>query len=138
VLIFVCVEDRVGGPFEVAPTTRAEVRAPVAGFLREVFCDEGERVYTAAVVARLEIPDLDSQLAQKRAAVREAAAHLRLLEIGTRPEEVTEQRGRVERAQAWRDRADKRSGPASPARSWPPWTNRSPSAARSRSTTRKS
>jgi putative peptide zinc metalloprotease protein len=78
----------------------------VGGFLREVFYDEGERVYPGAPLARLEIPDLDSQLAQKRAAVREVAAHLRLLEAGPRPEEVAEQRGRVQRAQVWRDLAE--------------------------------
>src|SRR5581483_374618 len=87
-LVFVRVEDRAGGPFEAVPVTRAEVRAPVAGFLREVPSDEGEHVSRGAPVARLEIPDLDSQLAQKRAAVREAAARLRMLEAGARPEEV--------------------------------------------------
>ena len=60
-----------------------------------------------ASVARLEVPDLDSQLAQKRAAVREAAARLRLLEAGARPEEITEQRGRVQRARRWRDLAER-------------------------------
>src|SRR5262249_34969171 len=104
-LFFGSMEGRVGGPFEGTPATRAEGRAPRAGFLREVFYDEGERVYPGALVARLEVPDLDSQLAQKRAAVREAAARLRLLEAGPRPEEVAEQRGRVQRAQAWRDLA---------------------------------
>ena len=108
--LFVRVEDRAGGPFEVAPAFRAEVRAPVAGFLREILHDEGEEVYAGAPVARLEIPDLDSQLAQKRAAVREAAARLRMLEAGARPEEVAEQRGRVKRAEAWRDLAEQDLG----------------------------
>jgi multidrug resistance efflux pump len=105
-VLFVRVEDRAGGPFEAAPTTRAEIRAPVAGFLHEILYDEGEEVYVGAPVARLEIPDLDSQLAQKRAAVREAAARLRMLEAGARPEELAEQRGRVKRAAAWRDLAE--------------------------------
>jgi HlyD family secretion protein len=56
-------------------------------------------------IAQLEIPDLDTRIAQKRAEVDKARAELRLVEIGTRPEEVVEQRGRVERAKAWRDRA---------------------------------
>jgi putative peptide zinc metalloprotease protein len=105
VLAFVSPEERVGGPFEVWPATRAEVRAPVAGFLREIFADEGERVYSGAALIRLEIPDLDSQLAQKRAAVCETEARLRLLKAGPRPEEVAEQRGRLQRARAWRDLA---------------------------------
>src|SRR5262249_11449702 len=112
VLFFGRMEARRGGLLEVCPATGAGVGAPVAGFLREVPYDEGERVYPGALVARLEVPDLDSQLAQKRAAVREAAARLRLLEVGPRPEEGAEQRGRVQRAQAWPDPAPPHPHPA--------------------------
>lgn len=98
-------EDRASGACHVRPAVRAEVRAPVAGFLRELRVNEGDRVSSSAVVARLEVPDLDSRIAQKRAEIQEAHARLRLLEVGPRPEEVAEQRYRVERARAWRDRA---------------------------------
>jgi multidrug efflux pump subunit AcrA (membrane-fusion protein) len=104
------VEDRVSGSFQVRPATRVELRAPVAGFLHEVHGDEGDRVYAGAAVARLEIPDLASRLAQKRAEGHEIQARLRLLEAGPRPEEVAEQRRRVERAQAWRDLAEQDLG----------------------------
>jgi putative peptide zinc metalloprotease protein len=97
-LCLIRIEDRAGGAFQVRPVTRAELRAPVAGFLREVYCDEGDRVSPGAPVVRLEVPDLASRLAQKRAEVREAQAKLRLLEAGPRHEEVVEQRYRVERA----------------------------------------
>jgi multidrug resistance efflux pump len=97
------IEDRAGGAFQVRALRRAELRAPVAGFLREVYCDEGDRVSPGAPVARLEVTDLTSRLAQKRAEVREAEAKLRLLEAGPRLEEVVEQRRRVERAKAWHD-----------------------------------
>jgi multidrug efflux pump subunit AcrA (membrane-fusion protein) len=99
------MEDRAGGSFRLRPAVRAELRAPVAGFLREVYFDEGDRVSPGAVVARLEIPDLESRLAGKQAEVREVRARLRMLEIGPRPEEVAEQRRRVERTRAWRDLA---------------------------------
>jgi multidrug resistance efflux pump len=100
-------EDRVGGSFRLRPATRAELRAPVAGFLKSVNCDEGERVSPGAPVARLEVPGLESRLVQKQAELGEARARLRLLEIGPRPEEVVEQRRRVERAQGWRDLAQR-------------------------------
>jgi multidrug resistance efflux pump len=105
-LALVSIEDRSGGPFQVRPQTRAELRAPVAGFLRAVQGDEGDRVSSGAVVALLEVPDLASRLAQKRAEVREAQARLHLLEAGPRYEEVAEQRQRVERAREWRDLAE--------------------------------
>jgi multidrug efflux pump subunit AcrA (membrane-fusion protein) len=104
-LFLVPIRDRVGAPFQVRPAVRAELRAPVAGFLKEVCCDEGHRVSAGALVARLDVPDLASRIGQNQAAVREARARLRLLEAGTRYEELAEQRRRVERAGAWRDLA---------------------------------
>jgi multidrug efflux pump subunit AcrA (membrane-fusion protein) len=105
VVFLMPIDDRAGGAFQVRALTRAELRAPVAGFVREVYCDEGDRVSPGAPVAKLEISDLASRLAQKWALVREAQAKLRLLEAGPRCEEVVEQRRRVERARAWHDLA---------------------------------
>ena len=99
------VEDRASGPFQLRPATRAELRAPVAGFLAQMLFDEGDCVSPGSVVARIEVPDLASRLAQKRAEVCEATAKLRLLEAGPRAEELAEQRRRVERAAAWKDLA---------------------------------
>jgi multidrug efflux pump subunit AcrA (membrane-fusion protein) len=56
------------------------------------------------------VPDLASRLAQKRAEVREARAKLSLLQRGPRPEEVTEQKHRVDRARAWCDQAERDLG----------------------------
>src|SRR5262245_2903392 len=104
-LSLIQIEDRAGGAFLVRSSTRAELRAAVAGFLREVYCAEGDRLSPGAPVARLEVPDLASRLARTQAEVREARARLRLLEAGPRHEEVVEQRHRAERARAWRDLA---------------------------------
>jgi multidrug efflux pump subunit AcrA (membrane-fusion protein) len=104
-LFVITIDDRASAPFALRPAVRAELRAPVAGFLREVCCDEGDRVSPGMLVARLEVPDLVSRLSQKQAGLREVGAKLRLLEAGTRPEELAEQRRRVERARAWRDLA---------------------------------
>ena len=95
------MEDRVGGTFEMRPIHRAELRAPVAGFLEAVHFDEGDRVSSGALVARLKVLDLTSHISQKLAAVREVEANLRLLEAGARAEEVAEQRQRVRRAGDW-------------------------------------
>jgi multidrug resistance efflux pump len=106
-LYLVEIEDRASGPFQVRPASRAEVRAPVSGFLQGVSYDEGDRVYAGGILARIEVPDLASRRRQKRAEIREACSQLRLLEIGPRPEKVLEQRHRVERAEKWRDLAEK-------------------------------
>src|SRR5262249_14574841 len=99
------VEDRVGAPFQLRPGTRAELRAEVSGFIRELYFDEGDAVPCGRPVARLSIPDLGSRIAQKRAELREVEARLYLLQEGTRAEVVAAQRARVERARAWGERA---------------------------------
>jgi multidrug resistance efflux pump len=104
-LSLVQMEEKAGGSFRLRPATRAELRASVAGFLREVSCDEGDRVSSGKLVARLEVPDLYSRLAQKQAEIGEVQAKMRLLNIGPRPEEIAEQRLRVARSQAWCDLA---------------------------------
>jgi HlyD family secretion protein len=106
-LCFIEIDDRAGGSVRLRPTVRAEVRSPVAAFLKEIYVEEGDRVSPGAPVALLEIPDLASRMAQKDAEVREAQARLKLLEEGTRPQELAEQRERVARARAWRDLAIK-------------------------------
>jgi multidrug efflux pump subunit AcrA (membrane-fusion protein) len=104
-LFLIPMQDRASGPFQLRPTIRVELRAPVAGFLKEISCDEGDRVAPGALLVRLEVPDLASRIAQKRAEVREVQAKLRLLETGPRYEEIVQQRRRVERAEAWGDLA---------------------------------
>jgi putative peptide zinc metalloprotease protein len=104
-LIFIEVEDRAGGPFQARGVTRAEVRAPVAGFLKEIHPDEGHQVSSGALLVRLEVPDLDSRLSRKEAEVRESQARLRKLEVGPRKEVIVEQRARVARGVKWRDLA---------------------------------
>jgi multidrug resistance efflux pump len=99
------IEDRASGPFRLRSSTRAELRAPVAGFVREIYVDEGVPVARGTPIVRLEDPDRVSRLTQKCAERREVLARLRLLEEGPRREERDEQRRRVERSRHWRDLA---------------------------------
>jgi putative peptide zinc metalloprotease protein len=103
VLCLVRIDNRASGSFAVRPATHLEVRAPVAGFLRAVHYDMGQTLRAGTVIGCLEIPDLESLVAQKQAQLRESEANLRQLTAGPRPEAVREQRLKVERAQAWYD-----------------------------------
>jgi putative peptide zinc metalloprotease protein len=105
-LFFVPMEQRACGNFKLRPTRRAEVRAPVAGFLRAVQFDEGDHVERASVLGMMEVPDLASKISQKRMDIEEASAKLKLLLIGPRQEEIVEARQRVERLTHWRDLAE--------------------------------
>jgi multidrug resistance efflux pump len=99
------VEDRAGAPFRLRLGTRAELRTEVSGFIHELYLDEGATVPAGRPVARLNIPDLGSRVAQKRAELREVEARLYLLKEGTRTEVLAAQGARVKRAREWRDRA---------------------------------
>jgi len=101
VLLITPIYDRAGGPFQVRPMVRWEVRAPVAGFLREINTEEGETVAPGYTMFHLEVPELTSQISRKEAEIRETQATLTRLEAGTRPEELQQQREKVARSIAW-------------------------------------
>ncbi|MGH7138508.1 MAG: HlyD family secretion protein, partial [Pirellulales bacterium] len=105
VLGLVKIEQRATGDFIVEPATSMQVRAPLAAFLKEVAGDEGTHVSAGQRVALLDVPDLESKIAGKRAEVRETEAQLNLLKTGTRQEELDDAQQRVERAVEWRDLA---------------------------------
>jgi multidrug resistance efflux pump len=100
-LCLIPMDDSVTATFKARPAVRLEVRAPVSGFLQEVRYDEGDRVKLGELLACIEIPDLSSKIAQKRAEEQEADAKLKLLIAGSRPEEIAEQRDKVARAKEW-------------------------------------
>jgi multidrug efflux pump subunit AcrA (membrane-fusion protein) len=106
-LVFVPWHDRASGTFEVRPVVHAEIRAPEAGFLTVISCDEGEHVTKGMMIARLSLPDLASRVSQKQAEVSEAQAKLKLLRAGSRDVELDQQRRRVAAAKTWRDIAKK-------------------------------
>jgi multidrug resistance efflux pump len=104
-LFFIQITDSVNGDFQVRSATSMEIRAPVSGFLKSVYFDEGERLPAGSMIAKLSITDLSSRIAQKKAELCETGAKLALLEAGTRPEEIREQREAVRRAESEKDRA---------------------------------
>ncbi len=99
------ITDRAGGEFFVRPMVHWEVRAPVAGFLRDVSCEQGVEVSAGVAVARIEVPELASQIARKKLEIAESEAILRKLRCGPRPEAMIEQKARIDRATNWRDLA---------------------------------
>jgi len=105
-LFFIPMEQRACGNFHLRPQNRAEVRAPVAGFLREVHFDQGDGIKAGAVLGMMEVPDLASRIAQKQADIEAAAAKLRLLQVGVRHEELLEAHRNVQRLAEWRDLAE--------------------------------
>jgi putative peptide zinc metalloprotease protein len=105
VMSVIQMDERAGGTFHVRTGKRLEVRAEVSGFLQEVHFDEGDQLTKGAVIARIDVPDLESLISQKSSALKEAQANLRRLNVGPRVEEIAEQQAKIKRAQNWRDLA---------------------------------
>lgn len=83
------------GDLEILPQQQADVRAGVAGTVREVRVGEGDVVSAGTVLARLSDAQQRAQVAASEAALAQLRADLRLLEAGARDEEVEVARSRL-------------------------------------------
>ncbi len=88
---------RVSGQVEA---TEVQVASPVAGRLLERRVEEGARVERGAVVAVLDTADTELAIARVRAERDQADAQLRLLQAGSRPEDVRQAEAQVSSARA--------------------------------------
>ena len=73
------MEDRIVGTFIMKSTERAEIRAPMASFLTAVRADEGDDVAVGELISEMEVPGLQSDIAQVEAEIAEIWARLRIL-----------------------------------------------------------
>jgi multidrug resistance efflux pump len=80
---------------EIRPVDRAGVRAPLDGILSEVLVDEGQRIESGAVLARIANADLRVAVVKSQSALERARAELKLLLEGSREEEIARARSRV-------------------------------------------
>ncbi len=94
------------GQFEVLPRNRADVRALVAGDVREVLVQEGELVKAGQVIARLEGSAQRAKAAASEADLARIEADLALVTKGARSEEIEVARSRVATAKAAADLTD--------------------------------
>ena len=88
---------RVSGHVEA---TEVQVAPEVGGRLLELRADEGDRVNAGDVVARLDTRDTQLQIDRARAERSAAAAQVRLLRAGARPEDIRQAEAQVDAAEA--------------------------------------
>jgi HlyD family secretion protein len=88
---------RVSGHVEA---TEVHTAAEVGGRLLDLRVDEGDRVEAGAIIARLDTEDIALQIARTRADRGATLAQLRLLEAGSRAEDIRQARAQVDAATA--------------------------------------
>ncbi len=64
----------VAGQFQ--PYQEVELHAKVSGYIRRINVDIGDRVHTGEVIATLEVPELNAQVAGSQAAIRHSQAEI--------------------------------------------------------------
>jgi HlyD family secretion protein len=80
--------------------TEVRVAPEVGGRIVELPVDEGDRVEAGALVARLDTADVQLAIRRAEAERDQAVAQLRLLQAGSRPEEIRQAAAQVETARA--------------------------------------
>ncbi|HVH58076.1 MAG TPA: HlyD family efflux transporter periplasmic adaptor subunit [Vicinamibacterales bacterium] len=80
--------------------TEVRVAAEAAGRVIEMLGDEGKRVAAGDVLARVDATDLELTLRRTEADRDQAAAQLRLLQAGARPEDIRQASAQAESAHA--------------------------------------
>ena len=90
-------EIRVSGHVEA---TEVQVAAEVGGRLVDLRVNEGDRVMAGALVAQLDTRDVDLQIARAQAERAVATAQLRLLQAGSRVEDIRQAQAQVDAAAA--------------------------------------
>jgi HlyD family secretion protein len=88
---------RVSGNVEA---TEVNVAADVGGRIVELLVEEGDRVTSGSVVARLDTRETALQIDRARAERANADAQLRLLQAGSRPEEIAQASAQADAAVA--------------------------------------
>ena len=88
---------RVSGHVEA---TEVQVAAEVGGRLVELRMNEGDRVAAGDLVARLDMRDIDLQIAAARADRATAAAQFRVVQAGAREQDVRQAEAQVDVAQS--------------------------------------
>jgi HlyD family secretion protein len=90
-------EARVSGQ---ADATEVQVAPEVGGRIVEMAIQEGDRVKKGDVIARLDTRDVDLALDRARAERSQADAQLRLLQAGSRPEDIRQAEAQAAAAEA--------------------------------------
>ncbi len=86
-------------PGDITPVTEASIYARSSGYVRRRYVDFGDRVRAGQLLADIEAPDLDQQVAQARAALAQAEEQL-----GQTQAQLQQSKAQLELARVTRDR----------------------------------
>jgi HlyD family secretion protein len=98
-----CDRNATDGPLRASgyvEATEVRIAAEVGGRILALLVNEGDRVSAGTPIARLDTADTEIALRRAQAERDQAAAQLRLLQAGARPEDVRQARAQAQSADA--------------------------------------
>jgi HlyD family secretion protein len=96
-----CRQEATSGPARVSghvEATEVQVAAEVGGRLVDLRVSEGDRVTAGSVIAQLDSRDIELQIGRAKAERETAAAQLRLLQAGSRIEDIRQAQAQLDAA----------------------------------------
>jgi HlyD family secretion protein len=91
---------RITASGKVVPVQSVNISPKNPGVLTELYVEQGDRVEKGQIIARMDVGDIQAQIAQYRANLAQAQAQLAEAQAGTRPQEIAQSRARLAQAQA--------------------------------------
>nr|WP_242038345.1 efflux RND transporter periplasmic adaptor subunit [Chroococcidiopsis sp. [FACHB-1243]] len=91
---------RINASGKVVPIQSVNVSPKVAGVLKNLLVEQGDRVQAGQIIAKMDDADLQAQLIQVRAKLAQAQAELAQARAGNRIQEIERAQAQVDAAQA--------------------------------------
>lgn len=82
------MELKVAGEFRALPIHNADARTELDGIVEKIYVDEGNLVHQGDLIAKLVDRDYRADLSKTEADIDQKRAMLKMLKVGTRPEEI--------------------------------------------------
>ncbi len=84
----------------VVPIQTVNLSPKTSGRIAQLYVEQGDKVKSGEVIARMESRDIEAQRVQAKANIAQAQAHLKELQVGNRPEEIAQAQATVVQNQA--------------------------------------
>ncbi|MGH1396669.1 MAG: efflux RND transporter periplasmic adaptor subunit [Trichormus sp.] len=91
---------RITASGKVVPVQSVNISPKNPGVLAELYVEQGDRVQQGQIIARMDVGDIQAQIAQFRANLAQAQAQLAEAQAGNRPQEIAQSRARLDQVQA--------------------------------------
>jgi HlyD family secretion protein len=96
---------RITSSGKVVPVQSVNISPKNPGILKQLYVEQGDRVQTGKILARMDSADIQARIQQFSANLAQSQAQLAEAEAGSRPQEIAQSKARLSQAQAQLDQA---------------------------------